>query len=186
MIDAGELTKSLKGLVVALEDDLRVRADADEQVADVVAGEFARAEAAGRTGLSESVWREQLLTQVAVGWVLATVFVRFSEDNGLIADALVSGPGERGSQGVDAQTMFYRAGDDTLGERDYLLHVFEQARSLPGLDQVLGEHNPLWLFGPSEDGARLILSTFRESDDASGVLTWDFTDAEWGLSLIHI
>ena len=30
------------------------------------------------------MWAETLYTQVAVGWVLGTVFVRFSEDNGLI------------------------------------------------------------------------------------------------------
>lgn len=178
MIDSDGLTKALRGLVVALEDDLRTRADADERVAGVVSAEFARAEAAGRTALSESVWREGLLTQVAVGWVLATVFVRFCEDNGLIADALVSGPGDRGRQAQDAQTVFYRGGD-SLGERDYLTHVFEQARGLPGLDQVLGKHNPLWLFGPTEDGARLVLSTFRDTDDASGELVWDFTDEGW-------
>ena len=178
MIDAPELTKALKGLVIALEDDLRVRAEADQDVAESVAAEFARAQSAGRTGLSESVWREGLLTQVAVGWVLATVFVRFCEDNCLIADALISGPGDRGRQAEDAQTVFYRGGD-ALGERDYLLHVFEQASGLPGLDQVLSKHNPLWLFGPSEDGARMILSTFRETSDESGALVWNFTDLVW-------
>lgn len=179
MIDAVELTKVLKRLVVALEDDLRARADVDVEVAATVSEEFERAVSAGRTALSELAWRDQLLTQVAVGWVLATVFVRFCEDNGLIADPLVSGPGERGRQAEGAQTVFLRGGAE-LGERDYLLHVFTQARALPGLDQVLGAHNPLWLFGPSEDGTRQVLNEFRVTGDASGVLVWDFTDAEWG------
>jgi len=179
MIDAVGLTSRLKSLVVELEDDLRVRADVDEQVAAKVSAEFVRARDAERTALSEAAWRETLLTQVSVGWVLTAVFVRFSEDNGLLADPVLSGPGDRLARAEDAQRLFLRGGAE-LGERDYLQHVFEQAKELPGLDQVLSTHNPVWMFGPSEDGARSILSVFREADDESAALVWDFTDADWG------
>ena len=104
----------------ALEDDLRVRADGDESVAQVVSAEFVRAKEAKRTALSESAWREGLLTQVAVGWVLTAVFVRFCEDNGLIADAVLSGPGERRAQAEDAQTVFLRGGAELGGHLDSL------------------------------------------------------------------
>jgi len=179
MIDAAALTTRLKGLVVELEDDLRVRADVDDLVAARVSEEFVRARDAERTALSEAAWREGLLTQVAVGWVLTAVFVRFCEDNGLLADPVLSGPGDRLVRAEDAQRLFLRGGAE-LGERDYLQHVFEEAKGLPGLDQVLSTHNPVWLFGPSEDGARLILNAFREADDETAALVWDFTDVGWG------
>ena len=39
-------------------------------------------------------WRAAQLTQIAVAWVLGTVFLRWAEDNRLI-DPVLSGPGER-------------------------------------------------------------------------------------------
>lgn len=39
-------------------------------------------------------WRHERVVQIAAAWVLACVFVRFSEDNGLIPDAWLSGPGD--------------------------------------------------------------------------------------------
>ena len=40
-------------------------------------------------------YRDEQVTQAAVAWVLATVFVRFCEDNHLIPDPWIAGPGER-------------------------------------------------------------------------------------------
>ncbi len=45
--------------------------------------------------MSFEEWRDGEITQAAVAWVLACVFVRFLEDNGLIDQALISGPGGR-------------------------------------------------------------------------------------------
>ncbi len=50
-------------------------------------------DAAGRTALPQPQWAEGLYAQVAVAWVLGCVFVRFCEDNGLVADAA---PGRAG------------------------------------------------------------------------------------------
>ena len=46
--------------------------------------EYAAAQAANRTVQSFEEWRADLITQVAVAWVLRGVFVRFLEDNALI------------------------------------------------------------------------------------------------------
>ena len=56
---------------------------------------------AGRTGEAFGAWREGMLTQAAVAWLLGCVFVRFMEDNGLVDEALLSGPHERRQQAAD-------------------------------------------------------------------------------------
>jgi hypothetical protein len=54
-------------------------------------------------------WREDLLAQVAAGWVLASVFVRFCEDNGLVATPLLSGPGAALDRARDHRAEFFAA-----------------------------------------------------------------------------
>ncbi len=49
---------------------------------EVVRGQWSAAVAAGRTAHDVETWREGLLAQVAVSWVLGCVFIRFCEDNG--------------------------------------------------------------------------------------------------------
>ena len=60
---------------------------------DRLHGEWKHAFDVHRTGHTFEVWLDDRLTQVAVGWVLACVFVRFGEDNGLIDDARLDGSG---------------------------------------------------------------------------------------------
>ena len=50
---------------------------------------------ARRAGESFEMWRDGTLTQAATAWLLGCVFVRFLEDNGLVEEALLSGPQER-------------------------------------------------------------------------------------------
>ena len=176
-VDAGLLTSRLAGVVSVLEDDLRVRASEVVEVGAIVEAEFEGARASGRTELARDVWAETLYTQVAVGWVLGSVFVRFCEDNGLIDAPLLSGPGAARQSALDAQTVWFREHPDQ-GDRGYVSHVFEAVAALPGLEHVFGGHNPLWLFGPSDDAARELLELWRETDPESGQLVWDFTDAD--------
>jgi hypothetical protein len=130
-----------------------------------------------RTDHSLEVWQEALFTQVAVGWVLASVFVRFCEDNGLILDPLISGPDNRRLIAEDSQAVFYRE-HPAEAERGYLKHVFETASRLPGLSDVLGDHSPFRLFGPSNDACRELLELWRKINPETGVLVWDFTDPD--------
>ena len=134
MIDRAVLTAELKRLVLRTEDDLRARAAAVAEIEQIITTEWEQARLAQRTRLDAGPWRESLLTQVAVGWVLGSVFVRFCEDNGLLPTPLLSGPGERLKQAVDRQTLFFRA-HPADGERAFLADVFDQvstpARPLP-------------------------------------------------------
>ncbi|HEY8545531.1 MAG TPA: hypothetical protein VIL36_10805, partial [Acidimicrobiales bacterium] len=91
MIAREALTAELRAQVATLIDDLRQRADTVDEVRTVVEREWQSASEAGRTAHELTVWREDLLAQVAVAWVLGTVFLRFCEDNGLLREPVLSG-----------------------------------------------------------------------------------------------
>ena len=177
MIDRHELTVELARQVTRLETDLRSRADTVPEVATIIEVEWQRAHTAGRTAHDLPTWRETLLTQVAVGWVLGTTFLRFCEDNGLLADPVLTGPGDRARRAEDAQRAWFRE-HPAEGERGYLNHAFTTAAALPGLAHVFEPHNPLWQFGPSDDGVRALLAYWREVVPETGALRRDFTDPD--------
>lgn len=178
MIDRSELTPVLKRVVVDLVNDLRERADTVDEVGDIVRAEYAAAQVANRTAHDLGTWREGLLAQVAVSWVLGCVFIRFCVDNGLVTKPMLSGRGEWRRWAIDSQSEYFRS-ERHAGERAYLLHVFNQARELPGLNEVFGSHNPLWQFGPSDDACRALIQVWRDIDVESGELAWDFADTAW-------
>ena len=71
MIDAKALLDNLKRLRKRLEDDLRERADTVEELHAALQREYREAREAGRTGEAFEVWREGMLTQAAVAWLIA-------------------------------------------------------------------------------------------------------------------
>lgn len=177
MIDRAELLKTLKSLTSDLVEDLTTRTDEVEEVHDHVRGEYARAQSAGRTDRSYVEWRKDLLNQVAVAWVLACVFVRFCEDNGLVDDPLLSGSGARRRIAQDHR-LAWLTDRPEAGDREWLEEVFSRYQDLPATAGLFAETNPLWQVGPSADGARSLLETWWQLDDDSGDLAFDFTDPE--------
>ena len=81
--------KALQQQVKKLEADLTPTGLADPKLK----AEWQDARAAERTASAFEAWLAERVTQVAVGWVLSTVFVRFCEDNGLIEYPFIAGPG---------------------------------------------------------------------------------------------
>jgi hypothetical protein len=176
MIDSPALLAALQRQLGSLLGDLRERVEADPAVGDPLQAEYQRAFDAERTGWTFTEWSEDRLTQVAVGWLLACVFVRFCEDNGLIDDAMLAGEGQRGTEARAAQQDFFKANPHS-SDRDYLHHVFRTAAALRGLDDVLGDdQSPLWLVDPSADACTDLIALFRSVDD-DGMLVFEFTDA---------
>jgi len=178
MIQPAELLAHTKALVRFLVDDLRDGVAAGGEAAGVVEGEYARAHAAGRTALARAEWAEGLYAQVAVAWVLGAVFVRFCEDNGLVPEPLLAGPGPRRAIAIDQRAAYLRehpADDD----RHWLREVFNRYGTLPATGDVFGDHNPIWLLAPSADGARQLLQKLQEIDPDTGDLRHDFTDVAW-------
>lgn len=177
MIDREALLKDLKSLTSALIDDLRGRTDEVDAISAAVRSQYRTAHEAGRTDRSYEEWREDLLAQIAVAWVLASTFVRFCEDNGLYDTPLLSGVGERRGLAGDHRADWLAA-HPAEGDRGWFLEVFRRYRELPGMRELLGEHNPLWQFGPTDDGARKLRELLQSVDPASGELMHDFTDAD--------
>lgn len=82
-VDKDALLKDLRRQVAALEDDLRERSDSEE-FRPRLREEHEKARKARRTVAPYETWRDERVRQSAAAWVLACVFVRFCEDNGLI------------------------------------------------------------------------------------------------------
>ena len=154
MVDAKRLLDDLKRLVKWLEDDLRERVASVAETADHLQVEYRSAKDSGRTSESFEAWREGILTQAAVAWILGCVFVRFLEDNGLIDEPLISGPGVRQGRASDRQTLYFQS-HPTDTDRDYLYDVFRTIEQLPAVARLYDEsHNPLWAYGISGDAAK--------------------------------
>ena len=179
MVDAKRLLEDLKRFVKLLEDDLRDRAGAVSEMGDRLKAEYLSAKEAGRTGESFEAWREGVLTQATVAWILGCVFVRFMEDNGLVDEPLISGPGEKRGRASDRQTLYFQS-HPTDTDRDYLYDVFRSVAGLLAVAKLYDEaHNPLWAYGISGDAAKELIAFWRQVVPESGELVHDFTDADW-------
>ena len=93
MINSQLLLTTLKSQLTDLLADLHRQVDAVPAVGDALRSEYQRAFDAERTGWTFTEWADDRLTQVAVGWLLGCVFVRYGEDNGLIDDPMIGGSG---------------------------------------------------------------------------------------------
>jgi len=178
VIDSTRLLADTKALVRTLVDDLRTLAATDPDTAGVVEGEHRRAQAAGRTAQRTDVWAEDLYAQVAVAWVLGAVFVRFCEDNGLVVEPYLAGPGVRRSIALDHRRAHLQVHPDH-DDRHWLRHVFATYLDLPATGDLFAGHNPVWLLAPSADGARLLLQGLQAIEPETGEIRHDFTDPAW-------
>ena len=179
MIDSTILLTDLRRRLRLLERDLAERADDVPAMEDSLAGEYRTARDVGRTGDSFGAWRSAELTQTAVAWLLSCVFVRFAEDNGLLATPLIGGPGDRTAAAEARQTAYFRA-HPTATDRDYLLDVFAEVSRLPAMTGLYDRaRNPVWRYTISGDAARDLLAFWRAVDPDTGALCHDFTDPDW-------
>jgi type I restriction-modification system DNA methylase subunit len=179
VIDAKNLLADLQRLLRSIEIDLRQRCEQQPEVDTKVRAEYAKAKSAGRTSQDYKVWRDEFITQAGVAWILACVFVRFIEDNGLIETPILSGPRERLRAARDQHTLYFRE-HPTHSDREYLERVFRDVSKLPGVRELFDEkHNPLWTLGVTGDGATKLLEFLQKVDPATGELIHDFTDGDW-------
>jgi hypothetical protein len=179
MISSKPLLADLKKQVTLLENDLRKRCNEHPEVDAPLRAAYDAAKAGKRTAATYNAWRDEQLTQIAVAWVLACVFVRFLEDNGLVEVPKLAGPGALGLRARDEHELYFRE-HPTLTEREYLESVFTETGTLPAMREFFDRrHNPLWQCGPSGDAAAALLDFWRKTDPDSGRLLHDFTDPEW-------
>lgn len=186
MIDSDALLADLKRELKTLEADLRVRAD-DEHTpwGARLRDEHRKAQAKQRTGLPWVQWRDGEVAQAAVAWILATVFIRFCEDNGLLAGATkagdpvaqpwIAGPGDGLERAVENEAAFYAAGP-TQTSRDWLQQAFGTLADLPaGAPLVDRAHSAVWHAQISATAADGLRDFFRRTTP-DGALVHDFTD----------
>ena len=178
MIDRKLLLSDLQKQVKNLEKDLREQAESVEEVRLKLRGEYDHAFKVRRTAATWTTWRDERVTQAAVAWVLGTVFVRFCEDNGLLPDPYLSGPGDRLVLAEEAEAQFFRdQPNETL--RGWLRQGFVAIASTQAGKSLFDErYNPLYQIPLSHDAAKELIGFWRRRGEAGG-LVHDFTDPEW-------
>lgn len=181
MSAASSLTPELRGEVLRLEDDLRSRVSLLPEVQAAWRAEYDEARRLERTAASWESWVDERVTLGSVAWVLTTVFVRFCEDNELVAPVWVTHAGSRSREAVEAQQQFLREAarsNPEVTDREWLLQAVDYFKGLPATAGLVDETSPMWLVTPSGDAATRLLSFWRERGD-DGRLLRDLTDAEW-------
>ncbi|MCM2578717.1 BREX-2 system adenine-specific DNA-methyltransferase PglX [Streptomyces meridianus] len=178
-VDRAGLLKDLKKQVAVLEKDLRERSESEEAFRTRLGAEYARALEGKRTAATYGAWRDERVTQAAAAWVLACVFVRFCEDNGLIEWPFLAGPGERLRDAEERHEAFFRE-KPHLNNRDWLVEAFQHLADANETAAGLFDrrHNPLWGLTPSYESATELL-TFWRRRGPDGEIRYDFTDEQW-------
>ncbi|MCZ7416021.1 BREX-2 system adenine-specific DNA-methyltransferase PglX [Streptomyces sp. WMMC897] len=176
MIDRKALLEDLKKQVKAVEADLGQQVKSLAEVGAKLRAEYDQARKLGRTAATWNSWLDERVTQVAVAWVLGTVFVRFCEDNELIPEPYLTAPETDRLDVALARFEDYVATSDDPTYRGWLEHAFDElGAGQAGRLLFDRRHNPLYQIPLSHDGARDLVDFWRERDE-SGVLVHDFTD----------
>lgn len=178
MVDAKRLLDDLKKLRKKLESDLRTYHAASAARAELET-EWRNARETKRTADTFETFFSAALDQAAVHWILAIVFLRFLEDNGLLDRPLIAGRGERLELAQLRQRDWFRNRPQD-SDAEYLLAMFTEVARLPGLPGLFDPaHNPLFRLPISGDGAIALFAFFRGRSAETGELVHDFTDPDW-------
>ncbi len=147
-----------------------------EAVAGRLRAEYNLAFKLGRTGATWSAWLDERVTQVAVAWVLGTVFVRFCEDNRLIPEPYLTGPDAERRDLAEARYRQYVEDEQDPTYRGWLERAFAELGSGQAGKLLFDKRrNPLYQIPISHDGARALVEFWRERRE-DGELVHDFTD----------
>jgi hypothetical protein len=176
VIDRKALLDDLKQQVKAVEADLGRQVKALGEVGARLRAEYDQARKLGRTAATWNSWLDERVTQVAVAWVLGSVFVRFCEDNRLIPEPYLTGPDGDRRELAESRYDAYVESDDNPTYRGWLEKAFDElGQGQAGRLLFDKRHNPLYQIALSHDGARELVEFWRGRDEA-GVLVHDFTD----------
>ncbi|WP_405912439.1 BREX-2 system adenine-specific DNA-methyltransferase PglX [Streptomyces sp. NBC_00963] len=183
MIDRERLLKDLQKQVKRVEEDLKVQLKRLPEIDQRLREEHQRAFKAGRTAAGALPWIAERVTQAAVAWVLGTVFVRFCEDNFLIRNPYLTGPGAARQTHAQERHNQFMSEDAARTHRDWLLVSFNEIGKTPAGRLLFdGQHNPLHQLPLSNEGAKSVIDFWRlveEASDGEMRVVHDFTDPEW-------
>jgi hypothetical protein len=174
VIDSKALQADLKGQVQALERDLR-RCAATPASAAALNAAWQDAKRSMRTADPYAVWLEDQVTLSAVAWVLATVFIRFCEDNRLIEVPTLAGPAGQLQFAVDRQATYLRRHPD-FGDRDWIVAGLDALSASPTALRISDSlYKLMQHIAISHDAARSLICFWRRCD-TSGELIHNFHD----------
>lgn len=177
MIERKSLLADLQQQVKAAETDLDAQVKAVPEVGTRLRREYDQARKADRTAATWNAWLGERVTQVAVAWVLGTVFVRFSEDNGLIAEPYITAPTVAGREVAQARYEEYVDKGEDPTYRGWLETAFAELGAGPAGRLLFDRrHNPLFQIPLSHEGAGALLAFWRSENGENGTLVHDFTD----------
>jgi hypothetical protein len=169
------LTTDLQRQVLLLEDDLRARVAANADLEGRWKQEHQRARDKERTAASWVAWRDDRVTQAAVAWVLTSVFIRFCEDNALVAPVWIAGPESRRQEALDAQLAFFRTHPEDT-DREWLQAAIDHLAGLPATKSLVDSHSALHLVSPSGNAVTALLDFWRRRSE-DGALVHDLADS---------
>jgi hypothetical protein len=182
VVDSKALLADLQGQVRLLEADLAEQLDAVPGLVGVLRDEHAAERKARRTAAEWPAWRDTQLAQIAVAWVLGTVFLRWTEDNGLI-EPVLSRPGDRLATAEELQMEHYRRHPEH-NDGDWLAEQFDMLRATDAGRLLFdGEHNPMYWVPISHDAAKALVGFWRDRRP-DRTLRHDFTDPAWDIRFL--
>ena len=179
--------KAYRSLVADLEQDLHHQVDADAALSTALEAAWTEARDKERTADSFSEWLDAYITQVAVAWVLTTIFARYLEDNHLISEpriAVAAADKDRKNRLDDTYQLYFRQ-NPLHSDTDYLRAFFEHLATLPAGEVFSAKRNPLYRMEISGDAGRALLRFFRHVDPDTGDLNYSFgngSSESWVLS----
>ena len=162
MVNAERLLEDLKKLRKKLEADLRDH-HASSAGRAAIEAEWQEARDTRRTADTFETFFGAAVDQAAVHWILALVFLRFLEDNGLLDRPLISGPGERSElRPAAAARALPRPPEDS--DPNTCWRCSAQVAQLPGLRGLYDPvHNPLFRLPVSATGRSGCVEFFTRS-----------------------
>lgn len=176
MIHGKALLADLKGQVQALELDLwrRAATPASEAVLRAV---WQDAKQSMRTAEPYDIWLEGQVTLLAIAWVLATVFIRFCEDNRLIDTPTLAGPAGQLQFAVDRHAAYFRRHPDS-GDRDWIIAGLDALSASPAVLRISDSlYKLMQHIAISHDAARSLINFWR-CCDTGGALIHNFRDPD--------
>ncbi|AKH82112.1 DNA methylase [Streptomyces sp. CNQ-509] len=179
MIDRKALLSDLQAQVKAAETDLEGQVKREDGLRDRLRAEYEASKKVGRTAATWQSWLDERITQVAVAWVLGTVFIRFVEDNGLVPEPYITAPDIGGREVAQARYDEYVDKTEDPTYRGWFERAFEELAEGPAGALLFSDHNPLRQIPLSHEGAGALRDFWQRTvDDEAGtsVLVHDFTD----------
>ncbi|MER7822162.1 BREX-2 system adenine-specific DNA-methyltransferase PglX [Streptomyces sp. NPDC096097] len=166
MISTHLLTRDLARQATSLAQNLRTRAEGTTM--EALAEEYRDLREASAISSSWEAWLDEQAAQAAKAWVLATVLVRFCEDNGLLDSAAI----------VDLD------GPPT-DARASIVAAMDRLCSQPTTAQVFGLLNgSMRKLHPGREACAALLE-FWNGRSPDGLLVHDFTDEARGTDFLH-